>query len=82
MRAETIIDEHEAEEMHEAMDYAQHEGTWAGFTTAVKWTIIEMSLLMIALYAFIEAHNPTLGVLLLIVAILAIPGSMLFGKKS
>ena len=81
MRAETIIDEHEAEEMHEAMDYAQHEGTWAGFTVAVKWTIIQMSFLMLALYCFIEAHNPMLGALLLVVAVLAIPASMLFGKK-
>jgi len=81
MRDETVIDLQEAEEMHEAMDYAQHERTWEGITTMVKWAIIELALLVLALFCFIQAGQPVLGGLLIAFGLLLIPGSMLFGKR-
>jgi hypothetical protein len=81
MRDEDAIDMQEAEEKHEAMDYAQHEGTWLTFTTLVKWAIVEMIFLALALYCFIEAGNPWLGGFLLLVGLLSIPGTMLFGPR-
>ena len=81
MRDETVIDLQEAEEMHEAMDYAQHEQTWEGITTLVKWAIIELAFLLLALFCFIEAGQPLLGGLLILVGLLLIPGTRLFGPK-
>lgn len=52
-----------------AMDYAQHEATYAGFIFFLKWSIIAMVLVVLSLYAFIEGHSPIIGTLLL----LAIP---------
>ena len=81
MRDETIIDEQEAEEMHEAMDYAQHEGTWEGFTGMVKWGIYEIAIIVLALFCFIQAGNPLLGAALLIIGIGTIPGWYFFGPR-
>jgi hypothetical protein len=58
MRDEDAIDMQEAAEKHEAMDYAQHESTWLTFTNLVKWSIIEIAFLVLALYCFIQAGNP------------------------
>jgi len=81
MRDETLIDEQEAEEMHEAMDYAQHEQTWEGITNLVKWAIIELAFLLLALFCFIQAGQPLLGGLLILIGLLLIPGTRLFGPK-
>jgi hypothetical protein len=81
MRDEDAIDMQEAAEKHEAMDYAQHEGTWLTFTNMVKWAIIEIAFLVLALFCFIEAGNPWLGAFLILVGLLSIPGTMLFGPK-
>ena len=48
------IDAHEAERMHEAMDYAQHRQTWDIFTNLIKWGIIACVVLVLALYIFIQ----------------------------
>jgi len=56
-------------DVHEAMDWRQHEATYTGFMEFVKWSIVAMALVVVALYCFIEAHNPILGTL----ALLAIP---------
>jgi uncharacterized membrane protein len=53
-------------ERHPDMDYAQHEATYRGFMFMVKWGIISMAFVVVALYAFIELHNAWLGVLLLL----------------
>lgn len=55
------------EDLPPAMDYAQHEGTWRVFTGLVKWSIVALGLLVVALYCFIEARQPILGTLLLLV---------------
>jgi hypothetical protein len=68
----------EADEKHEAMDYQQHEGTWEGFTNLVKWMIIELAFLLLALFCFIEAGQPVLGAFLILIGLLSIPASMLY----
>jgi hypothetical protein len=81
MRDEDKIDMQEAEEKHEAMDYAQHEGTWFTFTNLVKWAIIELAFLVLALFCFIQAGQVALGWTLIVVGLLAIPGWYFFGPK-
>jgi hypothetical protein len=55
-----------ADDIPPAMDYAQHEATWHGVTEMVKWSIIALAVICVALYCFIEAHQPILGTLLLL----------------
>ncbi len=81
MRDEAVIDMQEADEMHEAMDYAQHEGTWEGFINLVKWGIYEIALIVLALFCFIQAGNPVLGAALILIGLLSIPGWYLFGPR-
>ena len=57
------------EELPPAMDYAQHNATYAGFMQMLKWGIAAVLLIVLALYAFIQAGQPIIGTLLL----LAIP---------
>jgi hypothetical protein len=49
------------------MDYAQHNATYAGFLALVKWTIVALLITVIALYCFIEANQPVLGTILLLI---------------
>ena len=37
-----------------AMDYAEHEATWRGFTNLVKWSIVALAILLIVLYALVR----------------------------
>lgn len=47
--------EHHAEPVLEtAMDYAEHEKTYTGFVTGVKWAIYGGAALMIILYFLIN----------------------------
>ena len=55
--------------MHEAMDYAQHEKTWEGFTNLVKASIIQLAFIVLGLYSSIIAGVPVLGVLLIIIGL-------------
>ena len=55
-----------AEELPPAMDYAQHDATYAGFIQMVKWGIISAAVVILALYAFIEGQQPLIGGLLLL----------------
>jgi len=81
MRDETLIDEQEAEERHEAMDYAQHERTWEGVTNLVKWAIIQLAFILVGLFCVIQGGVPVLGLLLIVVG-LAAPGiAMLFSPR-
>jgi hypothetical protein len=61
MRDETLIDEQEADEMHEAMDYAQHEKTWEGVTNLVKWAIIQLAFIVVGLFCVIQGGVPGAG---------------------
>ena len=49
------------------MDYNQHEATYAGFITLVKWSIVALVFIVLSLYSFIEAHQPIIGALLLLI---------------
>ncbi|HEY8575711.1 MAG TPA: aa3-type cytochrome c oxidase subunit IV [Devosia sp.] len=47
--------EHHAElQVESPMDYAQHEATYNGFLTAVKWSTLIMAVSMIVLYFLIR----------------------------
>jgi hypothetical protein len=81
MRDETRIDEQEAEEMHEAMDYMQHERTWEGVTNLVKWAMIQLAFIVVGLFCVIQAGAPLAGVVLILIGLLAPLGWWLFGPK-
>ena len=51
---------------HPDMDYNQHTSTYAGFLAMVKWGIVGTLIVVVSLYCFIEAHQPVLGTLLLL----------------
>ena len=78
MRDETAIDMQEAEEMHEAMDYAQHEKTWEGFTSLVKWAIIQLAFIVVGLYCIIFAGAPVVGVIAILIGLFAPLGGSFF----
>lgn len=47
--------EHHAElQVESPMDYAQHEATYNGFITAIKWTIAALAVTTIILYFIIN----------------------------
>jgi hypothetical protein len=54
------------DEITTTMDYAQHEATWNGFVTMVKWSIVALLIIVLALYAFIQGGQPVIGTLLLL----------------
>lgn len=58
--------EHQLDEVPPAMDYGQHNSTYGGFLAMVKWGIVSMIIVVVALYCFIEAQQPVLGALLLL----------------
>jgi nicotinamide riboside transporter PnuC len=59
------------ETISDAMDYPQHEATYKGFMGMVKWGIIEMVLVVLALFCFIQAGQPWLGGLFLAASVVA-----------
>ena len=47
--------EHHSElQVESPMDYAQHEATYNGFLTAVKWSIIGLAVTVVILYFLIN----------------------------
>jgi|GEM_PF-1055915 len=70
MRDETVIDTQEAGEMHEAMDYAQHERTWEGFVGLVKAAIIQLAFIIVGLFCIVQGGVPWLGSILIIIGLL------------
>lgn len=56
-----------ASDMSPTMDYAQHNATYTGFLTLVKWTIAAALITLVALYCFIVANQPVLGTILLLI---------------
>ena len=69
MRDETVIDEQEAEERHEAMDYMQHEKTWETFIGLVKWAIIQLAFIVVGLACIIQFGQPVAGGLLILIGL-------------
>ncbi len=70
-----------ADELPPAMDYAQHEATYGGFISLVKWSIVALVFVVLALYAFIEAHQPIIGALLLLVIPVGAIGVTVLGSR-
>ena len=70
MRDETVIDEQEAEERHEAMDYMQHEKTWETFIGLVKWAIIQLAFIVVGLFCIIQGGVPVFGGILILIGLL------------
>jgi len=64
-----------------AMDYQQHEGTYQGFLSLLKWGIAASVVLIVALYCFIHADLPVLGGLLLLVLIFGLPIFAMMGRR-
>jgi len=64
-----------------AMDYPQHEATYRGFLNLVKYGILNMVFVVLALYAFIEGHNAIAGVVLLLLSVLVPIGVQLMGSR-
>ena len=47
--------EHHSElQLESPMDYAQHEATYNGFLTAIKWTIVALAVTTIILYFVVK----------------------------
>jgi hypothetical protein len=65
-----------------AMDYSAHDSTYRGFIAMVKWGIYTMVLTVLSLYCFIEANQPLLGALLLVLIPVVIAGKMLMKTGS
>ncbi len=78
---EIAIDAEEAEEMHEAMDYEQHRKTWDLVTSMVKWSILHLVFLVVALYCFIIADSFWAGLFFIVVGLLLLPGNYLFRTR-
>lgn len=64
-----------------AMDYAQHNGTYEGFMQMLKWSIAALALIVLALYAFIEAGQPLIGTLLLLLIPVGAIGLVVMGTR-
>jgi hypothetical protein len=72
-----------AQELPPAMDYAQHNATYSGFMAFIKWSIVSLAFIVLALYAFIEAGDALIGgVLVLLSIIVPIAGVVLSRKQT
>jgi len=40
--------------LESAMDYAEHEKTYTGFISGVKWSVLGIAILMIILYFVVQ----------------------------
>jgi len=70
MGDEDAIDMQEADEMHEAMDYAQHEKTWETFINLVKSAIVQLAFIVVGLFCVIQGGVPLVGGLLILIGLL------------
>ncbi|WP_417310134.1 aa3-type cytochrome c oxidase subunit IV [Devosia sp.] len=69
------------DEIPPEMDYAMHERTYEGFIAMVKWGIISMVYVVLALYCFIEADQPLLGLVLLLLIPVTIGGAYVMRER-
>lgn len=54
MAAKHRPEHHSEPQVESPMDYAQHEGTYNGFLTAIKWTVIGLAITAIVLYFLVQ----------------------------
>ena len=64
------------------MDYPQHEATYQLFLGMVKWGIVSMAFVVLALYAFIEAGQPIIGFVLLVLMVVVPIAGAVMGRSS
>ena len=64
----------------EARQLFRH-GTYTGFMTMLKYSIIALLLIVLALYCFIVAGQPLLGTLLLLVIPVGAVGLVVMGSR-
>ena len=69
------------EELPPAMDYAQHNATYEGFMKMLKYGVAALGLVVLALYAFIEAGQPVIGTLLLLLIPVGAVGLVVMGTR-
>jgi hypothetical protein len=69
--------ESEIEESSPVMDYASHVRTFNAVMRAAKWFAIHVGILLVALYFFAIAGQPTVGVFLILVSIALLIWGML-----
>jgi hypothetical protein len=56
--------------IHEsAMDYAEHQRTYDGFVSLVKYGVLSLAILVIGLYFAIIGAQPVLGVVLILASV-------------
>jgi len=52
-----------------AMDYAQHQQTYDGFISLLKYGVLSMVILVVGLYFAIIAAQPILGIILVVASV-------------
>ncbi|MET3900083.1 hypothetical protein ABIB57_004046 [Devosia sp. UYZn731] len=52
-----------------AMDYAEHQRTYDGFVSLVKYGVLSLAILVIGLYFAIIGAQPVLGVVLILASV-------------
>ena len=58
------------EMIHEsAMDYSEHQRTYDGFVSLVKYGVLSMAILVVGLYFAIIGAQPVLGVVLILASV-------------
>jgi hypothetical protein len=58
-----------------AMDYAQHQKTYDGFISLLKYGVLSMVILVVGLYFAIIAAQPILGIVL-VAASIVVPAAL------
>jgi hypothetical protein len=53
-----------------AMDYAQHQQTYDGFVSLVKYGILSVAILVVGLYFAIIGAQPVFGVVLIVLSVI------------
>ena len=53
-----------------AMDYAQHQQTYDGFVSLVKYGILSIAILVVGLYFAIIGAQPIFGVVLIVLSVI------------
>ncbi|MDB5528320.1 MAG: hypothetical protein JWR51_1423 [Devosia sp.] len=52
-----------------AMDYAEHQRTYDGFVSLVKYGVLSLAILVVGLYFAIIGAQPVLGVVLILASV-------------
>lgn len=67
--------------LESGMDYAEHEKTYNGFVGAVKYSVMSMVILLVGLYFAVIAHQPILGIVLVLASVVVPPIMAIAARK-